>query len=232
MESPKTTVVYYSANTENPRFEQKVIDNIKKQAEGLPIISVTRKPIDLGDNICINETPICYSNSFKQLLIGLEAARTEFCIATESDCLYPPEYFQFVPPLKDQVYRYTNLYVHFDGRDKFWKKKWVEAAQMCGREYWIKCIEKILINKIPWTPMGTPTHWSKELIEEYNNSWEPEPFKFVFEGKDEYSWTGKNPVAYCKTRHGVNFKTGFIQGSVNSIPYWGNAVDFRKKYLE
>ena len=208
----KITILYYSSNSESPVFEQKIIDNLKKQAGDIPIISITRKPTDLGKNICVGETPICYSNSFKQILLGLKEAKTEFCIAAESDCLYPKEYFQFIPPLKDKVYRYTNLWVHFDGRDKFWKKNWVEGAQMCGREHWIKSIEAIL---------------------EKPDSWEPESFKFIFQEKDEYSWSGENPVAYMKTRHGVNFKTGFLQdSSAKEIPYWGNAVDFRKKYLE
>jgi len=210
MESNKT-IIYYSASMEDPVFEQKIIDNLKKQAGDIPIVSITRKPIDLGKNICIGLTPVCYSNSFKQILIGLKEAKTEFCIAAESDCLYPPEYFQFTPPVNNQVYRYTNLWVHFDGRDKFWKKNWVEGAQMCGREYWIKSIEAIL---------------------EKPDSWEPEPFKFIFKEKDEYSWSGENPVLYMKTRHGVNFKTGFVQGSsVKELPYWGSILEVKEKYL-
>ena len=206
------TVIYYSANTEDPVFEKKIIDNIKIQAGHLPIISVTRKPTDLGKNICIGEQPVCYSNSFKQILIGLKEAKTEFCIAAESDVLYPPEYFTFVPPLKDRPFRYTNLYVHFDGRDKFWKKKWVEGAQMCGREFWIKSIEAIL---------------------EHPDSWEPESFKFIFPGKDENSWIGANPVLYFKTRKGIGFKTGYEQETaVKEIPYWGTAEEVKCKYLQ
>ena len=203
------TIIYYSCNKEKPEFEQKIIDNLKKQAGDIPIISVTQKPIDLGTNICIGEKPICYSNSFKQLLIGLKEAKTDFCIAAESDILYPPEYFTFTPPLLDKVYRYTNLYVYFDGYNRFWRKAWVEGAQMCGREHWIKSIENILENP---------------------DSWEPEPFRFIFKEKDEYSWTG-NPVLYFKTREGIGFKTGFKQGAVKEIPYWGTVKQVKSKFL-
>jgi hypothetical protein len=196
---------------ENPIFEQKIIDNIKYQARGIPIISVTRKPIDLGKNICIGEKPVCYSNSFKQILIGLKEATTEFCVAAESDVLYPREYFTFTPPLNNKVYRYTNLWVHFAGRDKFWKKRWVEGAQMCGREHWIKSIEAILLNP---------------------NSWEPEPFKFIFKEKDEYSWSSENPILYFKTRRGIGFKTGYERDIVKySLPLWGTAEEVKQKYL-
>lgn len=209
----KTCIIYYTANQEKLGFEAKIMDNLKKQAGDIPIISVSRKPIDLGKNICIGEQPVCYSSEFRQLLIGLKEAKTEFCIAAESDCLYPPDYFQFIPPTKDNVYRYTNLYVHFDGRDKFWKKKWVEAAQICGREFWIKNIERVLKGQKGWesVPVNPP---------------------FIFTTDDKYSWTGKNPVLYFKTRKGVGFKTGFIQGSVNEIPYWGNAIEVHNKYLK
>jgi len=205
------TVIYYSACTEEPEFEQKIIDNIKEKAWDLPIISVTRKPVDLGKNICIGEQPVCYSNSFKQILIGLREATTDFCVAAESDVLYPREYFTFTPPHKDRVYRYTNLWVHFDGRDWFWKKKWVEGAQMCGREHWIKSIEKIIVNP---------------------NSWEPEPFQFIFEEKDENFWTSKEPVLYFKTRAGIGFKTGYEQKiKVRNLPLWGSAEEVRRRYL-
>lgn len=202
------SVIYYSCNREKPEFEKKIIDNIKKHAK-CPIISVTHKPTDLGKNICIGEKPVCYSNSFKQLLIGLKEAKTEFCIAAESDILYPPEYFTFTPPRKDKVYRYTNLYVHFEGRKYFWKKNWVEGAQMCGRKHWIKSIEDIL----------------------ESDSWEPEPFKFIFKEKDEYSWQGR-PVLYFKTREGIGFKTGYRQGAVKEIPYWGTEEEVFNKYLK
>jgi hypothetical protein len=212
MESNKT-IIYYTSNQESPVFEQKIIENLKEKAGKIPIISVSRKPIKLGLNFCIGEKPVCYSSEFKQLLWGLKMASTKYCIATESDCLYPPEYFNFTPDRDDQVYRYTNLYVHFEGRDKFWKKKWVEAAQMADRHFWIKRIEKVLENQNYWDeiPVNPP---------------------FVFDTKDRFSWTGKNPVLYFKTRKGVNFKTGFEQGSVDTIPYWGTAKQVFNNYLK
>lgn len=207
------TILYYSANTEDPTFEQKIIDNIKKQAGDIPIISVSRKPLNLGKNIVVGETPVCYPNSFRQILIGLKEAKTEFCIATESDCLYPLEYFQFTPPVNDKVYRYTNLWVHFDGRDKFWKKNWVEAAQMCGREHWIKCIEKVLGGTTSWDPISVNP-------------------PFVFDEKDENSWTGDNPVISFKTRQGIGFKTGYHRDITTKVlPYWGSAEEIKQKYL-
>lgn len=207
------TIIYYSANTERTKFEAKIIANIKKQAGKIPIISVSRKPIQMGTNICIGEQEICYSNSFRQILIGLREAKTKYCIAAESDTLYPPEYFRFTPPHDDRVYRYANLYVYFDGYRKFWKKRWVEAAQMCNREYWIKSIEKVIGRKDVWKPISVNP-------------------PFIFTSKDENKWTGKNPVLTFKTRRGIGFKTGFLPGSHESIPFWGNYKQVYDNFLK
>lgn len=207
------TLIYYTANQEDPKFEQKIIDNLKKQAGDIPIISVSRKPIDLGKNICVGEKPICYSNSFKQLLIGLEEAKTDFCISAESDCLYPPEYFMFTPPLKDQVYRYSNVYVYFDRHVGLWMKKFTEAGQMCGRKHWIKSIKKVLKGHKGWEPIP-----NKELPQ-------------IFDTENQFSWHGRNPILYFKTRKGIGFKTGFLPGSTLNIPYWGTYFQIKERYL-
>ena len=206
-----TTVVYYTANTENPEFEQKIINNIKTQTD-LPVISVSRKPIDFGKNICIGEKPVCYANSWRQLLIGLKEAKTKYCIAAEADVLYPPEYFTFTPELEHKVYRYTNMFVCFVGKNGLWRKPWSEGAQMCGREYWIDKLENVLDKG--WEPMSN----TKKVV------------KSIFNTRDKYSWTG-NPVITFKTREGINYKTGFCSGRVREIPYWGTTKEIYNKYL-
>jgi len=198
------TVIYYTSNQEKPEFEKKIQESLLENCKGLPIISVSQKPIELGKNICMGNLPVSYKSSFKQLLTGLKEAKTEFCIAAESDTLYPPEYFTFTPPT-NHVYRYTNLYVYFQGYGRFWRKRYVEAAQMCHRKTWIKAIEKVLKASTVNPP-------------------------FIFDTKDKYNWKGKNPVLTFKTRRGIGFKTGFLPGSVRKLPYWGSS-DNIKKYL-
>lgn len=207
------TIIYYTHNRENPEFERKVQKNILDNCADLPIISISHKPISFGTNICVGEQSLAYSNVLMQTLIGLKEAKTDFCIGAEDDCLYPPDYFKFTPPTKDNVYRYTNVVVHFDGRHRFWKKGSVEAAQMCGKKFWIKSIERILGKNDSWQPMKVNP-------------------PFVFTTGDKYSWTGKNPVIYFKTRASLNFKTGFTAGSMTEVPYWGSAEEVYNRYLK
>jgi len=180
----------------------------------MPIISVSRKPMDLGKNICVGEQPVCYSNSWKQLLIGLKEAKTKFCLAAESDVLYPPEYFTFIPPIEHKAYRYKEVWVCFQGKNGFWRKPFSEGAQMCGREYWIYRLEKALGGDTGWEPM-LDTKWIAHNI---------------FLTKDKYSWTG-NPVITFKTRNGINYKTGFYHGRALELPYWGTSKEIYRKYL-
>lgn len=207
------TIIYYTANTE--LFENKIIEDLKIKAGDIPIISVSRKPIDLGKNICIGEQPICYSNLWKQILIGLKEAKTEFCISAESDCLYPLEYFTFIPPVNNAVYRYKHIWIFWENRNKFWRKPRMEGAQICGRKYWIERLEYMLDNHKGWQPIENPNQLVRKIFETEGGM-----------------WCG-NPVITFKTKNGISGKTSLVRNipPVTDLPYWGDADFIRKKYL-
>ena len=218
-----TTIIYYTANHESDAFEQKIRDNILRQSHGMPIISVSQKPIDFGRNICVGNQPFCELNMLRQQLIGLEAADTKFALAAESDVLYPPEYFAFIPPTEDNVYRYTNVWILFpqlsvdhlyeaghipNNFDGFWKKRYTEGAQICGREYWIKNLKAILGSNPEW--FDDRKHHPK-----------------TFFAKDEYSWSSWSPVVSVKTRNGLRKYTATSHVSTNNLEYWGSDDEVR-----
>lgn len=207
------TIIYYSACTEDPVFEQKIRDDLVKKAGDIPIISVTRKPVNLGRNICIGEQPVCYTNEWRQLLIGLKAAKTKFCITAESDCLYPEEYFRFTPPRDDRIYYYDNIYLVWKNHNGYWQKTGhCEGAEMCGREYWISRIEPLL-----------GEGWEPETRE-----WENATVKKFF--PTEGLFTG-NAVVTFKTGDGVSCRSTFINKKIQDLPYWGPISELKKKYL-
>jgi len=203
MDSQNRTILYYSANREDPAFEKRITDDLKKKAGDIPIISVSHEPMDLGTNICVGKQPFCYTSEWKQVLIALKAARTTFCIAAESDCLYPPEYFSFTPPEENMMYNYINIWIVWKFKNGYWKKTgYCEGAQMCGREYWIKRLEPLLPEK--WDP--------------YTREEESALVRKMFPERKE--WTGR-PVISFKTRQGVSYRTTFINQKIKNIPYWG-----------
>lgn len=206
-----STVVYYTSNTENEQFEKKIRDEIWKNKGDLPLISVSRKPIDFGTNVCVGDIPHCDLSAFKQLLTGLKEVKTQFAHAAESDALYPPEYFSFIPPTNDNVYRYKNVWVFWRWigtfhKNLFWKKQYTEGAQCCGTKFWIESLEKLL-----------------KLLE--TNKIRAEAFHTF----DLFNWTAQNPVITIKTGNSLRNRTSTYNISTDVLPYWGTATDLRNR---
>ena len=212
------TILYYSSNKENSDFENKVIENIKKNCGDLPIISVTFKPMDFGKNICVGEHVPTGFNMFRQVLLGCKEVQTEFIISAESDCLYPPDYFTFRPERNDAVYRDANLYVMGDHRNYYWAKpEGATHAQIVGRLYYIEMLEKLFKDAPEWsdTEKNFPKErWGKEDIFDTINYYKTE-----------------NPVIQIKTHQGMRYYTHSDRTPIYSLPYWGEGKILRKKYL-
>lgn len=92
------TIIYYSSNyleDKNPYF----LANTKKQlidsAHGLPIVSVTQRPIEIGKNICIGDIGRSHLNIYRQILMGAKEATTTWVGMAEDDILYSAEHWNF-----------------------------------------------------------------------------------------------------------------------------------------
>ena len=213
-----STIIYYTSNRENPEFEKRVQENLLKNCGGLPIISVSQKPIDLGKNICVGDVGVSGFNMFRQVQIACEAAKTPFVISAEADCLYPPDYFQFIPPRLDVPYRDSNLYVMPDRRDYFfYKREGATHAQIVGRKFYLKVLKKLF--------KGAP----KWHMEEKNFPKERWYKADVFD--EILYWKTKNPVFQIKTHRGMRYYTHSDRTPIPSIPYWGSGEVVRRYYL-
>lgn len=214
----KTTIIYYTSNREDPKFERKVQENLLANCGGLPIISVSQKPIKFGRNICVGDVGVSGFNMFRQVQIACEVAKTPFVISAEADCLYPPDYFQYIPLYRNIAYRNTNLYVMPDRRDYFfYKKEGATHAQIVGRNFYLKVLKKLF--------KGAPL-WSTE---EKNFPKERFGKADVFD-KISY-WQTKNPVFQIKTHKGMRYYTHSDRTPIHRLPYWGDGRTVRKKYL-
>jgi len=204
---------------EDEGFENKVRETLLENCGGLPIISISQKPIELGTNICVgDDIGVSGFNMFRQVLIGCEEATTKFIISAEADCLYPPDYFTYRPPTDDVCYRNTNLYVMPDRRSFFFhKKEGATHAQIIGREFYIKRLKELF--------EGAPM-WSAE---EKNFPRERGLGIDVF--KDIEHYATDNPVFQIKTHRGMRYYTHSDRTPLANIPYWGDGKAIRKKYL-
>lgn len=203
------TVVYYTSNREDETFEVKIREKLLNVIGGLPLISVSQKPLDFGYNICVGDIGTSDKNVLYQLLIGCRAAETSFVAAAEADFLYPPTgYFDFDPEDVNAVYRYTNLWILAHNWEHYKRKEYSLGAQIAGRVYLMDCI-KDRLGEIP----------VRGDIVDKRNGWRP--FENIL------------PCVSIKTGRGMRRRTGTVKDSLpeDSLPYWGSAVELRKGLL-
>lgn len=210
----KSTIIYVSSNREDPEFEKKIIDDLSSKAGNLPIVSITQKPIDLGNNICVGDVGASGYNFCRQVLMACEASKTDFVVSAEADCLYSPDYFNFVPPRIDLPYRNTNIYVQKYRGDFVNKKDKSTFSQVVGREFYIKRLKELFGDLPQWNPdmKNFPKEIGKLLFEE---------FGFF---NTEY------PCISFKTGKGMRKHSPTGSTEVYELPYWGSIKNLKKLY--
>lgn len=115
------TLLYYTSNSLPEFVAQRIRKYIVEVTENkYPIISVSQKPIDFGQNICVGEIGKSKYNLYKQILIGAREVKTKYIACIEDDTLYSPDHFLFRPP--DNLFAYEiNYWFAFPGRNYYWR---------------------------------------------------------------------------------------------------------------
>lgn len=104
------TAIYYTANWEDPAFEAKVCQGILEVLDGRPLVSVSHRPMpDFGHNIAVGVHEGGLQSIYRQMLIGVQAAETEWVATVEDDSFYPPGYFDHDPGSVD-FWMYKNVW--------------------------------------------------------------------------------------------------------------------------
>ena len=100
-------IIYYTHNT----LAEPMFSIVQKQIlkAGLPIVSVSLKPIDFGQNIVLDLQPGVIT-MFRQILAALEASASDVIFHCEHDVLYHPSHFDFEPVRNDVFYYNVNIW--------------------------------------------------------------------------------------------------------------------------
>ena len=110
------TIIYYTCNTHLPEIDNLCRQTLKKIH--LPVISVSlNKPIDFGDKRIVVRGERNPFMMHKQIVMGLEASDSEYIFLAESDVLYHPSHFDFIPHKSDVYYFNVNV----------WKMRWSDG---------------------------------------------------------------------------------------------------------
>lgn len=100
-------IVYYTTNL----LEGTLLGEMVKvfiEDSGLPIYSVSQKPMDFGNNFVYPKVGRSHSLYFGQIMMGLEKCPAKYVFFCEHDTLYHPSHFDFTPPTDDKVYYNNN----------------------------------------------------------------------------------------------------------------------------
>ena len=100
------TVIYLTASEINENFAEYQRRVLVDAIGDYPLISISRKPLDFGQNILDNGER-GYSNIYRQMLRAAKVATTPFIATAEDDTLYPKEHYNFYRPEKD-TFAYNN----------------------------------------------------------------------------------------------------------------------------
>lgn len=210
------TIIYYTSNRENLVFEGNIKRHLLETIDGLPLISVSQKPIDFGKNICVGDVGVSGHNAFRQFQIGIQEAKTKYICPAESDIVYPKEYFEFLPPKDDCFYVAMPLYVLFNQRKKarcFVKKsKGSESSMVVSRD----CVLRRL-----------------EIMFKGHDLWGPIEDEIFLLRRQKFEFFYINPIITFKTDQNMHKRTPHDQNSATKeIPYWGNIYDVIKRFNE
>ncbi len=107
MDKNMKSIIYYTDN----RLEEPMFSVVQKQIlkAGLPIVSVSLKPIGFGQNIVLDLKPGITTLN-KQILTGLQASTADYVFFCEHDVLYHPSHFDFTPSNDTISYYNTNVW--------------------------------------------------------------------------------------------------------------------------
>ena len=210
------TVVYYTSNREDEAFEAKIRRTLLDTIDGLPLISVSQKPIDFGENICVGDVGVSGQNAQRQMQLGAKAAKTRFVCVAEADMLYPREYFDFRPEATDRIYTADSVYVLWP-RGWFYHKRpsHCEGAIVADRDLLIATVDEMYDDRGMWCD---GVEGRKEA-------------RYMFHERSYERFHTTVPIITWKTSNGMHYASPIDRrNSVQELPHWGTAGKLRGDY--
>ncbi|MCJ7646070.1 hypothetical protein MUO65_04085 [bacterium] len=223
------TIIYYTANVLNENFAEKVRRQILIAAGDLPIISVSKKPLDFGTNICVGETERSSVNIFYAILRGSKEAKTKYLALAEDDVLYSPGHFySYRPPDDTFAYNLSKWTFLTWKRPPFFSLKFRRtlATLIAPRDLMIEYIEE-RFSKYP-DISAVP----EAIIPEPGRGYEKNSGYANRKAEDFYTYEPvvifSHPQALGWRYLGKRKRAGIIRAY--DIPYWGTAQRVLEDY--
>jgi len=235
------SVIYYTSNNlekENPVFVENTKHYLLKAIGEHPLISVSHKPMDFGQNICVGDIGRSHFNIYYQILEGCKAAKTAYVAMAEDDILYSYAHFHTLVPKKDRfLYDMAKLSIFTWTKPpmfSFRTKRMVVNQLIAPRQMLIDAMEERFARKEQLLKEG----WDVKNIE---SKW-GDPGRYenllgitIRKRQDEYLGTPSivftHPKAFgYEFNHGNRKRLGDIR--IIEEANWGRAEDILQLYYK
>lgn len=226
MQNKDLTIIFLTAN-EHPKGWTEYHKKILVEAAGeYPIITVSRKPVDLGTNI-IDTEPQSHLNMYRQILRIAKLVTTLFIATAESDALYPKEHFTFYRPPLDSVSYDMSRWSLYTWNPIFSLKRRISNCTLIApREYLIECLEE---------RYGDSSKCPPERVGEVGRHIHEKALGITLRNAIEV-WCDA-PTVHVNHENGTNYREAHHPrrkrlGEIKAIeiPYWGRAENIIKEY--
>src|SRR3972149_8804255 len=235
------SVIYYTCNhleTEAPEFVKNTKEQLLKAIGDHPLISVSHKPLDFGQNVCIGDIGRSHFNIYHQILEGCKVAKSEFVSMAEDYIFFSLEHFNtFVPKLTDFAYDMEKLSLFTWTKPpmySFRTNRRVINQLIARRTTLIEALEERFkrreeLHKVGWTDERISSIWGDIGRYEKMLGVTVREVEEFFSATPSIVFT--HPKAYgYEMNHGKHKRLGDIK--MYDIPIWGKASDMLKLYYE
>lgn len=202
------------------------LETLIKAADSAPIISISRKPMDLGTNL-IQTHPRSLSNIYWELLRGAKLATTKYIGVAEDDTLYNSEHFSYRPKGARIAYNMNHWSLFTWGEPVYnWRNRRGNYSMIGEREEVVEALEE----RFAKYPDGTPDRITGEIgrhMVERNMG-------ITLRNVEEFYTTisiinfNHDEVASDVLQRNHRKRMGLIRAY--DIPYWGKSKDLVQRF--
>lgn len=239
------SVIYYTSNhleKTNPYFLRNTQKQLLKAIGEHPLISVSHKPMDFGQNIVVGEKDglepgRSHLNIYKQILIGCKHAKTKYVAMAEDDILYSYAHFHtYVPKRQRFAYDMQKLSLFTWTKPpmySFRTKRRVVNQLIAPRDMLIEALEERFARVPILLQQGMAF---KDIISKWGDPGRYEDLLGVTVREVEEFYSGVPSIvfshehAYGYLNHGSRKRLGDIR--MYDIPEWGHASEVLKLWHE
>ncbi len=226
MESSDLTIIMLTANRVPEAWAGFHKEKLLEAAGGLPIITISRVPLNWGVNLLDTEV-YKPSNIYFQLLRGAKQSETDFIAIAEDDTLYPYEHFHtYRPPQDTFAYNQNRFGIFTWGTPTyFWRDRISNSTLIAPRKLAIEALEE----RFKKYPNGTHSGVTGELgrvniddklgLTRRKSTWFSTEISVVRLDHE----LGIDRLAMTRRK-----RMGILRAY--DIPYWGKASELTKKF--